>query len=81
MPPFLTMEGITMSPATRSAIAGTCSIIRQALITIEAIIACEDQTQTRAVNVTRQNEMTSGDELKMTTDQEDKAIAALYGLE
>lgn len=70
-----------MNNATRQAIAGTCSIIRQALITIEAIIAAEEAPAIAKNQISRENQANAGDELKYLSEQEDAAIAKIYGLE
>ena len=70
-----------MNPATRQAIAGTCSIIRQALITIEAIIAAEETTAIAKNAQLSENQASSGEEFKYLTENEDKAMAMAMGLE
>lgn len=70
-----------MNPATRQAIGGTCSIIRQALITIEAIISAEESVQVSKNAVSRENQAGSGEEFRFTNDEEDDALAAVMGLD
>ena len=70
-----------MNPATRQAIAGTCSIIRTALITIEAIIAAEESPGIAKNAVMRENQANAGDEMKYMSENEEKAMADAFGLE
>lgn len=70
-----------MNKATIQAIAGTCSIIRTALITIEAIIAVEEAPGIAQNAVMRENHATSGDEVKFMSEHEEKAMAEAFGLE
>ena len=70
-----------MNNATIQAIAGTCSIIRTALITIEAIIAAEEAPGIAKNATMRENQSNSGEEYKYLSDQEDATIGKIYGLE
>lgn len=70
-----------MNMATRMAIGGTCSIIRQALITIEAIIGAEESTELAKNANSRDNQAASGEEFRLLSEKEDDALAAVMGLD
>jgi hypothetical protein len=69
-----------MNPTTIQAIGGTCSIIRQALITIEAIIAAETAPALAQNATMRENQASSGEEFKYLLENEEDAVQAAYGL-
>ena len=70
-----------MNVATRMAIGGTCSIIRQALITIEAIIGAEEAPALAKNANLRENSSQSGEEFRLLSEQEDDALATVMGLD
>ena len=69
-----------MHPATVQAIGGMLSVIRQALVGIEAVISAEDQTRLAVTAQTRDENQASGEEARYLNEKEEDLVAKMFGL-